>query len=78
MEFAKIEALASGHRTDFERERERADVLMAELLKMAADAMAAKEAAARLEGGQVRLHQELSDVHSDRDAWRSEVGRLIL
>ena len=40
--------------------------------------MAAKEAAARLEGGQVRLCQELSDVHSDRDAWRSEVERLIL
>jgi hypothetical protein len=78
MELAKVEALASGHRADFERERERADALMAELLKMTADAMAAKEAAARLEGGQVRLHQELSDVHSDRDAWRSDVERLIL
>jgi hypothetical protein len=78
MELAKVEALASGHRADFERERERADALMAELLKMTADAMAAKEAAARLEGGQVRWHQELSDVHSDRDAWRSEVERLIL
>jgi hypothetical protein len=78
MELAKIEALASGHRADFERERERADALMAELLKMTEDTMAAKEAAARLEGGQVRLRQELSDVHSDRDAWRSEVKRLIL
>ena len=48
-ELAKIEALACGHRADFERERERADALMAELLKMTADAMAAKEAAARLE-----------------------------
>ena len=44
----------------------------------AAVCMAAKEAAARLEDGQVRSRQELSDVHSDRDAWRSEVGRLIL
>ena len=78
MELAKVEALASGHRADFERERERADALMAELLKVTAAAMAAKEAAARLEGGQVRLCQELSDVHSDRDAWRSEVERLIL
>jgi hypothetical protein len=77
-ELAKIEALASGHRADFERERERADALMAELLKVTAAAMAAREAAARLEGGQVRLCQELSDVHSDRDAWRSEVERLIL
>src|ERR1700736_6115630 len=75
-ELIKLEATASGHRADFERER--ADALMAELLKMTADAMAAKEAAARLEGGQVRLCQELSDVHSDRDAWRSEVERLIL
>jgi hypothetical protein len=77
-ELIKLEATASGHRADFERERERADALMAELLKMTADAMAAKEAAARLEGGQVRLCQELADVHSDRDAWRSEVERLIL
>jgi hypothetical protein len=51
---------------------------MAELLKMTADAMAAKEAAARLEGGLVPLRQELSDVHSFRDAWRSEMERLIL
>jgi len=77
-ELIKLEATASGHRADFERERERADALMAELLKMTADAMAAKEAAARLEGSQVRFRQELSDVHSDRDAWRSEVERLIL
>ena len=47
-------------------------------LKMTTDAMAAKEAAARLEGGLAPLRQELSDVHSDRDAWRSEVERLIL
>jgi hypothetical protein len=45
---------------------------------MTADAMAAKEAAARLEGGLVPLRQELSDVHSFRDAWRSEMERLIL
>ena len=78
MELARIEVSASSHRADFERERERVDALMAELLKMTADAMAAKEAAARLEGGQVRLRKELSDVHSDRDASRSEVERLIL
>jgi hypothetical protein len=28
--------------------------------------------------GSTPLRQELSDVHSDRDAWRSEVERLIL
>jgi hypothetical protein len=46
-ELIKLEATASGHRADFERERERAEALMAELLKMTGDAMAAKEAAAR-------------------------------
>lgn len=49
-ELAKIEAMAGGHRADFERERDRADKLMAELLRMTADAMAAKETAARLDG----------------------------
>ena len=36
-ELIKLEATASGHRADFERERERADALMAELLKMTAE-----------------------------------------
>jgi hypothetical protein len=49
-ELAKIEAVAGGHRADFERERDRADKLMAELLRMTADAMTAKETAARIEG----------------------------
>ena len=49
-ELAKLEASAAGHRADFERERERADRLMVELLRATADTMAAKEAAARLEG----------------------------
>ena len=46
-EIARLEATASGHRADFERERERADRLMVELLQAN---MAAKEATARLEG----------------------------
>lgn len=49
-ELTKMEANATGHRADFERERDRADKLMAELLKMTADAMGAKETAARLDG----------------------------
>jgi hypothetical protein len=36
-ELAKVEASAAGHRADFERERERADRLMAELLRATAD-----------------------------------------
>jgi hypothetical protein len=49
-EIARLEAAAAGHRADFERERERADRLMVELLQATAETMAAKEAAARLEG----------------------------
>ena len=49
-EIARLEATAAGHRADFERERERADRLMVELLQATAETMAAKEATARLEG----------------------------
>ena len=49
-EIARLEATATGHRADFERERERADRLMVELLQATAETMAAKEAMARLEG----------------------------
>lgn len=65
-ELAKVEALAAGHRADFERERDRAEQLMAEVLKAAADTMAAKEARARLEG-------ELAALRS-RPWWRRLVG----
>jgi len=49
-ELAKLEAAAAGHRADFERERERCDRLVAEVLKTTADLLAAREAAARLAG----------------------------
>ena len=49
-EIARLEARAAAYRADFERERERADRLMVELLQATAETMAAKEAAARLEG----------------------------
>ncbi|MGB9042718.1 MAG: hypothetical protein WCC81_09615, partial [Pseudolabrys sp.] len=49
-EIARLEATAASHRADFERERERADRLMTELLQATAETMAAKEATARLEG----------------------------
>ncbi len=65
-ELAKVEAVAGGDRADFERERDRADKLMAELLRMTADAMGAKEAAARLEG-------ELSALRS-RPWWKRLAG----
>src|SRR3981189_1651185 len=50
-EIARLEARAADHRADFERERERADRLTAELLQATAETMAAKEATARLGGG---------------------------
>jgi hypothetical protein len=49
-EVARLEATATGHRADFERERDRADRLMVELLQATAETMAAREATARLEG----------------------------
>ena len=49
-EIARLEASAAGNRADFERERERADRLMVELLQATAETAAAREAAARLEG----------------------------
>jgi hypothetical protein len=49
-ELLKVETLAAGHRADFERERERFDGLMAQLLRSTMDAQSAKEAAARLDG----------------------------
>jgi hypothetical protein len=50
VEIARLEATSAGHRADFERERERADRLMVELLQATAETMAAREATARLEG----------------------------
>ena len=49
-ELAELETMAAGHRADYERERDRGDRLMAELLTATAALMAAKEATARLEG----------------------------
>ena len=66
-ELTKVEALAAGHRADFERERERFDGLMAELLRSTMDAQSAKEAAARLDG-------ELKALRS-RSWWRWIVRR---
>jgi hypothetical protein len=49
-EIGRLEAVAACHRADFERERERADRLMLELLQASAETTAAREATARLEG----------------------------
>jgi len=49
-EITRLEAIAAGHRADYERERERADRLMVELLQATAETAAVRETAARLEG----------------------------
>jgi hypothetical protein len=70
-ELDKVEAMAAAaHRADFERERDRAQHLAAELLRATADAtadaMAARESTARLEG-------ELLELRS-RPWWRQLAG----
>lgn len=62
----QLEIAASGHRADFDRERERGDSLMTEILKFMAAAMSAREAAARLEG-------EVAALRS-RPWWQRLVG----
>jgi hypothetical protein len=49
-ELIEMEAIARGHRADFERECERTNKLLAELLKSHTEAMNAREKAALLEG----------------------------
>ncbi len=65
-EFARVEAAAAVHRADFERERERCERLMAEVLKSTAELMAAREATARMAG-------ELA-AYQARPWWRRLVG----
>ena len=49
-ELLETKAIASGHRADFERECERTNKLLAELLKTTSESMGARERAALLEG----------------------------
>jgi hypothetical protein len=65
-DFAKVEAAAALHRADFERERERCEQLMAEVLEGTAELMAAREAAARIAG-------ELAALQA-RPWWRRLAG----
>jgi hypothetical protein len=82
-ELTKVEAAAAGHRADFERERDRADRLLSELLRATLDLMSAKEAAARTEGelavvrvqaegeraAAVRAETELTAIRARRWWW---------
>jgi cell division protein FtsB len=74
-ENSAIQASATGHRADFERERDRSDSLMAEALKLTAVAMSARETAARLEG---RLAARQSRPWWKRLAGRQQAGTAAL
>ena len=50
VELIETKAIASGHRADFERECERTNKLLAELLKSTSESIGAREKAALLEG----------------------------
>jgi len=71
----QLEAMSAGHRADFERERERADRLMAELLQATAEATAAREAAARLEG-EVAVLRTRARTDSSIDKTERRLGQL--
>jgi hypothetical protein len=68
-ELARLEAAAAVHRADFERERDRCERLMAEVLKTTADLMAAREAAAR-------FAIELAALQAARPWWRRLAGQV--
>ena len=75
VEIAQLEASAAGHRADFEHERERADRLMAELMQASAEAAAAREAAARLEG-EVAVLRTRARTDSSIDKAERQLGQL--
>jgi hypothetical protein len=74
-DIARLDIAAVAHRADFERERERADRLLVELLQAKADTMAAKEAAARLQGA-LRASGRLAGAVDGQGEAQSRLGHL--
>ena len=72
---AQLEAMSAGHRADFERERERADRLMAELRQATAEVTAAREMAARLDG-EVAVLRTRARTDSSIDKTERRLGQL--
>src|SRR5207245_9913150 len=62
----KLEATAATHQAELERERERAERLMSELLRAKVDALATRATLTRLEGGPAALRS--------RPWWRGLAG----
>jgi chromosome segregation ATPase len=75
VEIAQLEASAAGHRADFEHERDRADRLLAELKQATAEATAAREVAARLEG-EVAVLRARARTDSSIDKAERQLGQL--
>lgn len=75
-EIARLEAAAAGYRVVFERERERADHLAAELLQASAEATAANELAARLEDEVAALRTGRADGAIAGQAAARRLGHL--
>jgi len=75
VEIAQLEASVAGHRADFEHERERADRLMAELKQATAEAAAARETAARLEG-EVTVLRARARTDSSIEKTERRLGQL--
>jgi hypothetical protein len=72
---AQLEATSAGHRADFERERERADRLMAEVRQANAEVTAAREMAARLDG-EVAVLRTRARTDSSIDKTERRLGQL--
>ena len=82
-QIAQLETSVALHRADFERERERAERLVIELLQATAETMAAKEAAAaawetaaRLEGEVSVLRTRAQTDSQDRQGAERRLGQL--
>ncbi|WP_426526414.1 hypothetical protein [Bradyrhizobium sp. McL0615] len=75
VEIAQLEASVASHRADFEHERARADRLMAELKQATAEAAAAREAAARLEG-EVAVLRARARTDSSIEKTERRLGQL--
>ena len=65
-ELVKLEATAAHHRADYERERDRADRLVSELLKVTANTT--NEMAAKLEG-EIAALRLAADNHAHRSRY---------
>jgi len=74
-ENVRLETSAAGHRADFERERERADRLMAEVRQANAEVTAAREMAARLDG-EVAVLRTRARTDSSIDKTERRLGQL--